>query len=473
MKDEVVLVLDCGATNVRAVAIKTDGKILAAWQEPNRTVPDPLFPGGIIWDIEAIWRKITLCIQSVVEKVEVSSIKALTLTTFGVNGAPVNGKGDLLYPVISWQCQRTIPLMEMAEQIIPFRQLYQKSGIHQYSFNTLYTLMWLKENRPDVLDRMKGFLFISSLLIHRLTGVLVNDTTMAGTSMLTNINKRSFSTGILSAFGLPNKFFELAEPGTKVGKVSKVAAEATGLPKGLPVIIGGHDTQFALIGSGAGQNEMVLSSGTWEILMTRSRQVDLGETSIAAGLTNELDVVPGIYNTGKQWLASGVIEWVKKSFFRAEVEAGERGLYSKMQDEGLQARKNPGDVVFHPDLATNEGLLSGIGLKTTRGQVYLAALRALAEKTREAKDLLEKTGGFRANALIIAGGGSRNALWNQIRANTLSIPVKCVSQPETTVLGAALVAMQTMNVFSSIEEGANALARTYETINPEEPVWPD
>ncbi|MGK3280560.1 hypothetical protein ACSLNO_28610, partial [Escherichia coli] len=41
--------------------------------------------------------------------------------------------------------------------------------------------------------------------------------------------------------------------------------------------------QFALFGAGAEQNEPVLSSGTWEILMVRSAQVDTSLLSQYAG----------------------------------------------------------------------------------------------------------------------------------------------------------------------------------------------
>jgi L-fuculokinase len=58
MKNSVVIVIDCGATNVRAVAINENGKIEALYSMPNSTDPDPYFPSGLIWDIDKIWDKI-------------------------------------------------------------------------------------------------------------------------------------------------------------------------------------------------------------------------------------------------------------------------------------------------------------------------------------------------------------------------------------------------------------------------------
>lgn len=466
MNEKIVIVLDCGATNVRAVAINTKGAILAIHKLSNNTSPDPDYTGGLIWDIEEIWQKLCTCIKLVVSQIDKTQIAAITVTTFGVNGAPVDMEGKLLYPVISWQCQRTVPLTDSVETIIPFEKLYAKTGVHQYSFNTLYTLMWLKQNRPKVIDRMEGFLFISSLFIHKLCGKLVNDTTMAGTSMLTDITTRQFSDEILTSLGLPNRFLKLEEAGTRVGEVRKEISELTNLPAGVPVVLAGHDTQFSLIGSGAGENEAVLNSGTWEILMTRSRNCKLDDNSRNAGLTNELDVIPGLINTGSQWLGSGVLEWIKHNFYSEEFKKSPSEVYSIMIDEGRTSQLS-GDLIFTPEFVTYNGGISGIGMNTSRGQIYRAALEGLALKTREALGTVLAAGQFETDSLIIAGGGTKNQLWNQIRANTLGKELKLVKQTETTVLGAAIIAMASLNIFSSVEEGVKALAQEYDYVYPE------
>lgn len=98
---------------------------------------------------------------------------------------------------------------------------------------------------------------------------------MAGTSQMLNIQQRDFSDDILQATGIPRRLFpRLVEAGEQIGVLQHEAASLLGLPVGIPVISAGHDTQFALFGAGAQPDEPVLSSGTWEILMVRSAQVD-------------------------------------------------------------------------------------------------------------------------------------------------------------------------------------------------------
>ncbi|NYZ52821.1 L-fuculokinase, partial [Escherichia coli] len=66
----------------------------------------------------------------------------------------------------------------------------------------------------------------------------------------------------------------------------------------------------------------------------------------------------------------------------------------------------------------------GVTLNTTRGHFYRAALEGLTAQLQRNLQLLEKIGHFKASELLLVGGGSRNTLWNQIKANMLDIPVK-------------------------------------------------
>ncbi len=467
MNNDIVIVLDCGATNVRAVAVNGDGVIKAIHALPNETRPDPCYPGGLMWDVVEIWVKFCACTRAISKKLKKEDIKAIIITTFGVNGAPVDDAGTILYPVISWKCQRTISVMHNIGTYMPLSELYQISGVNAFSFNTIFSLLWLKENHPDILDNMEGFLFMPSFFIHKMTGQLVNDVTMAGTSMLTDLKSRKFSDVILNKTGLPDKFFKCVDSGTIAGQLLPEPASEMGLPAGIRVIAGGHDTQMALIGSGGGIHEPVLSSGTWEVLMARSAQVTLSEESLKAGITNELDAVSGLYDSGMQWLGSGVIEWIKTAFYQKEAEENPGDVYGIMIEEAEKVDPDEMHLCFTPDFNTMSGQISGIGMDTNRQQIFRSALEALVRKTRDGLEQLEKTAGFKSGSLIVVGGGSKNTLWNQLRANALGIPVKISPQAEITVMGAALIAHTALGNYSSIEEAAVHLCRNYTVFEPE------
>ncbi|WP_142502544.1 L-fuculokinase [Klebsiella sp. 2680] len=448
MKQDVILVLDCGATNVRAIAVDRQGNIVARAATANASDMAVENSAWHQWSLEAILQRFAECCQQIRRELSSCRVRGITVTTFGVDGALVDEQGQLLYPVISWKCPRTAAVMESISRFMSPQQLQAISGVGAFAFNTLYKLVWLKENHPQLLTQAHAWLFISSLLNHRLTGEFTTDITMAGTSQMLDIQQRDFSPEILQATGLPRRLFpRLVEAGEQIGTLQNNAANLLGLEAGIPVISAGHDTQFALFGAGAEQDEPVLSSGTWEILMVRSAQVNTPLLSHYAGSTCELDSQPGLYNPGMQWLASGVLEWVRKLLWTPETP------WQTLIEEARLIPAGAEGVTMHCDLLASQNAgWQGVTLNTTRGHFYRAALEGLTEQLARNLQTLQKIGHFKAAELLLVGGGSRNALWNQIKANMLDIPVKVLDDAETTVAGAAMFGWYGIGEFTSPEQ---------------------
>ncbi|MBK7712721.1 MAG: hypothetical protein IPJ37_18505 [Bacteroidales bacterium] len=315
-KADIIIVFDCGATNVRAVAINANGEILASESYQNNTKPDPLYPSYRIWDVNEIWEKMCRASHKVIKEIDKERIAGVTVTTFGVDGTLFDKSGRMLYPVISWQCERTNSIMANIGKYIPMDELYSECGVLPFTFNTINKLIWFREQKPELVEKSDRFLFMPSIFSLFLTGEMINDTTMAGTSMVTSLEKRDFSENILNKISFPSdKFGDIAEAGTITGRISKKAALETAIPDGIPVVATGHDTQFAVFGSGAEINQPVLSSGTWEILMVRSEKFRSGRKQFDLGITTELDTRPGLYNIGNQWIASGILEWARRNLY--------------------------------------------------------------------------------------------------------------------------------------------------------------
>lgn len=469
LEKDIAIVFDCGATNVRVIAMDRSGKILASHTRSNETDEDPNFAGGRIWELEKLWGKLCEASKKVTAEIDTRRIAGVTVTTFGVDGTFVDEDANLLYPVISWQCQRTASIMNKIEKYLPLKAIYKISGVYPYAFNTINKMIWFKENRPDIIEQAHRFLFIPSLLINKLSGVLQNDATMMGTTMMADLGKRTFSNKILNAIGLDKEIFgSIGEPGHRAGEVHEEAAETSGLPKGLPVFLTGHDTQFAIFGSGAHLNQPVLSSGTWEVLMSRSKSFTASALELENNLTTEADAEKGIYNIGQNWLSSGVLEWFSNHFY-PELSGSE--LYETMIREAEQ--EMPGshnlsiDPAFYDDgSSANAGTISGLTIETRRSQLYRAFLESLAYRLREGLEALETAGNFKAERIICVGGGSKNKLWNQIRADVCNIPIQLIDQKETTVLGASMFVYAGAGLFKSAKEACKNIAYNPQLVYP-------
>ena len=167
---------------------------------------------------------------------------------------------------------------------------------------------------------------------------------------------------------------------TQVGQLHADAAQLLGLPVGIPVTSAGHDTPFALFGSGAGMTQPVLSSGTWEIPMGRPEQVDTASLAGFAASTLELASATGLYNPGLQWLTSGGLEWVKETCWKG-ANPGE--VYEQMIAEATAFAPGCDGVTLVPDLlvgggGVGGGASSGLSINSSRCHSYRATLEALS-----------------------------------------------------------------------------------------------
>ena len=467
-KGDIIIVFDCGATNIRVIAINSKGEILASESLPNNARPDPFYPSYRIWDVKEIWSKMCQASRKVVSQINPNDIAGTTVTTFGVDGTLFDKWGNMLYPVISWQCDRTIKIMQNIDKYLPLNELYSESGVLPFSFNTINKLIWFVEQIPDIVEKSSSFLFMSSIISFYLTGEMVNDTTMAGTSMLTSLRTRGFSENIIKKINFPfEKMGVPVEAGTVTGKINSTACAQTLIPAGTPVVATGHDTQFAIFGSGAEKNQPVLSSGTWEILMVRSQECRTGKEQLDLGITTELDSISGLYNIGNQWIASGVVEWVR------------RNLYSDITDRAYEVMISGAEKVppgcngvkvtpkFYEELKGKPaGQIHGLTLESTRDEIFRALLEALSARLAEGKSALENAGGFKTESILCVGGGSKNRLWNQLRADYAGVPLKIIDQKETTVLGASLFVQAACGNASSPEEARSAINYKTEIIEP-------
>lgn len=460
---DLIIVLDCGSTNLRAVAVDARGEVLSSASRPNASSPQPDGgPGWLIWDLPALWRKLAEACRETVGAVSPDAIRGVVATTWGADGAPIRADGTLAYPVISWQCPRTAPLVEaVAEQMSPW-EIYRQAGYPILSFNTLLRWLWLREHAPAALEAARCWLMMPGLVNYLLCGERSIDPTAGSTTMAMAIAERDWSEPLLALAGLTRDFFPpWIEPGGKIGEVTEAAASVTGLPAGTPVFGGGHDTQFALLGAGARPGEAILSTGTWEILSLRADRCEPNRQGFDDGVILEADAQPGWWNPQILMMGSGVLEWVRERFYGGEAS------YRQLIAEGEQAGVGAGGVMLVPSFVAGagptrrygtQGTLLGLSLTTSPGQIYRAALEGLSFQLREALRALSAATGLQATGLRVVGGGARNDLWNQIRADVTNLPVTVTAAREATLLGAAMVGFLGAGRFASLEEAAEALA---------------
>jgi L-fuculokinase len=123
---------------------------------------------------------------------------------------------------------------------------------------------------------------------------------------------------------------------------------------------------------------------------------------------------------------------------------------------------------FEESEGSGGGQISGLSMESTREEIYRAMLEALSLRLREGMRALEKAGGFSTDNILCVGGGSKNRLWNQVRADITGVPITIIDKKETTVLGAAMFIMYAAGLASSPDEAREMIPFETETFEPGE-----
>ena len=477
MAQELVVVMDCGSTNITVTAVDQKGGLVASVSQPNSPVAQKGGrQGWLVWDMEKLWETVCACCRQVCGEVGAQNIAAVTATTWGADGAPVASDGTLTYAPICWECPRTERTSRELSEKMGARRLFDITGYQVISFNTLFKLIWLRQNAPEALDEADKWMMMPGLLSFKLCGHMSIDATSASTMMALDLDECAWSDQLLAEAGLDRAFFpRFVYPGGVIGNLTEEASVQSGLKVGIPVVAAGHDTQFAPIGSGASEDEAILSTGTWEILMARTPTFAPNDVGFSEGLLIELDAVRGLYDPQLLMMGSAVLEWVRENLY-SEIEDRQKAYTTMIEGAG---RLDPGAggammvPSFVPDTGPTKkfntmGTLVGLGLNTSRSHVYRAALEGLCFQLKDALRILKAATGFAPKGIRVVGGGSRNELWNRLRADVCNLPVTITAHKEATVVGAAIAAWMGAGRFASLQEGQQELKTKTAVIEPSE-----
>ncbi len=467
-----VLIMDVGATNIRSIIVNEKGEIKSTASLPNTTKKQN--SKWVIWDIDEIWNKLKTTTREVLKGISSTSIKGIGVTTFGADGAFFDKKGNMLYPVISWQCERTIDTIKKLKKIISLEDLFYITGQQMFPFNTILRFLWIKENEPEIYQKAYKWMMVPGIISYKLTGEFSIAVPDGSTMMMLDLKKRDFSEKLLGIVDKERDIFpRLYEAGEIIGTLQKGIADELGLYEGIPVVAAGHDTQMAVYGSGVKLNQPVVSSGTWEILLVRTKNIELNKNTFENSINIEFDVLPEQFNPSGQWISSGVIEWLKNNFY--SMEKNKKNIYEIMINEAEDIKPAENSILFYPNFISEagiakkykkNGIIYGLKTSTSRGEIFRALMEGLSFQLKDALSILERAGNFKAETITIVGGGSKNMMWNQIKADVLGIPVVITKQKESTVLGTAIFTLAGAGIYNSADECRNNIDFTDKIILP-------
>jgi xylulokinase len=477
-----LLGLDIGTTSIKACLYDPQqGQIvdLAAQPTPVRH-PRPEWSEH---DPEALWTVLCDCLRRMAAAAAArgASIAALGISSLAEAGLPLDEHDRPLYPIVAWHDRRCAPQVTWWEANISLAELHAITGQRVSTSFGVNKWMWLRDSEPEVAARTRRWLSVPDYVHYRLAGGVeagaepVTDRSIASRTLLLDQRSLDWSPRLLSMAGLDRDLLARVCPsGAIAGHVSPQAAVETGLPVGLPCVLGGHDHLCASLAAGADRPGVVVdSTGTAAALLMVLNNFYTSEIFARQSLACYAHVAKDHYVLkGGLKAAGGSIEWLARRL------SGESGSlpYAELEAaawEGVGRRAGP---VFMPHLlgagspesdACSRGAMVGLLAAHNNGDLFRALLESLAYWTRQNLNEMERLTGQKPDRIVLLGGVTRLKLLSQLKADAVNLPVEIPDLPEAAATGAALLAGVGAGVFSSLSEAVASVRTHSETIPPD------
>jgi xylulokinase len=326
---------------------------------------------------------------------------------------------------------------------------------------------------------MARWLNVGDYLAYRLGGEMALDYSMASQTTVLDQRSLTLRPDLLHAFGLEQTIFPAPRPsGTVLGRVPSKVASETGLPEGLPVVLGGADFVSGAYAAGfLDAGDVAILTGTWENVIVCSDRAELEAPMRQCGAICDAHVAPHRWSIRIENLSGDVTEWYRKKInpiSDRELEDPE-AAWSYLIELAEAAAPGSGGVIFmshvfgsygprHDPLA--RGAFIGLTGASTRRELTRALFEGLNFQTRHAFEALVAGMGRSPGRVVAMGGGAKNHFWVQNKADILGHPLEVVTTPDVTPRGAAMIAGIGIGVFSDFRDAIRHFAQPKTLVSP-------
>lgn len=463
-----LLAFDLGAESGRAMLGQFDGTRLRL-EEIYRFANGPVRVADSLYtDALYLWTQIQTGLQKAAAQYG-QQIASVGVDSWGVDYALLDENDRLLSNPYHYRDSRTEGILQKAFAQVSREEIYLQTGNQIIPFNTLFQLLSARLQEPQNLHNARSLLMLPDLFHFWLCGEKANEYSNATTTQCFDQNRQVWATDLLNRLEIPPDIFQVVvQPGQKLANIHPWLAESSGCDR-IPVILpASHDTGSAVTAVPASSpNFMYISSGTWSLVGVELEKPLITRESLMRNLTNEgnpqgrtryLKIAAGmwiLHQCKLTWNSSGK-QYSYADLTSMAVAAPRRGILINLNDPEFVA---PGDM---PSRIRQYCQRTGQPVPHNDAEVTYCILESLAYMYRTLLDDLESVLGKKLEVIHIIGGGSRNALLNQLTADVTGLPV-LAGPVEATATGNVLMQAVGLGYLSSVDEIRQVVRDSFET----------
>jgi glycerol kinase len=453
MSAPVILAIDQGTTNTKALLVGANGDVLQSRSRPNRV--DYPKPGWAEQSASEIWEAVAALIAELVAAAPEVEIAALAISNQRETVLLWEAdSGRPIAPAVIWQCQRSADRCSALRDAGHAEEIAARSGLGLDPLFPAAKIGWLLDSVPGARARAeRGELrcgTIDSWLLWKLTdgAVHATDHSNASRTQLLNLDTLGWDPVLSTLFEVPLSLLPEVMPSDS--RFGTVATGITALPAGTPIHAMLGDSHAALFAHGVdGPGRVKATIGTGSSLMAATDR----RVASSHGLSTTI-----------AWSRGGRAQYALEGNISVSGHAAAfitelLGLADEAALTRLaQSVEDSDGVVFVPALAglgaphwcsEARGTISGMTLSTRPAHVARATLEAIALQIGDVLAAIEADLGTRVGELVIDGGAARNPLLAQILADLLDRDIARPRITEASALGAARMAAVAVGLASA------------------------
>lgn len=464
---KLIVGLDIGTSSVKAGLFDLKGREVAI-SRANYGIYSPQ-PEWTEQDPNEWWERTKKVLTEVMEGIDTASVAGVGLSGQCPGHVLVDESDNAIGNAIIWRDRRAKKEAKWLAENVTGAQAIEWIGtlIGEDPAMPPARLLWIRDNLPADWDKTHVILQPKDYIGLKLTGEAKTDIHSAYS--LVNPDTGKYEEDYFDLLGLSTNqmpaVLSLTEP---LGTVSMSAGEKTGLPIGIPVIVGTIDAWCENLAGGVTQaGGAVDVSGTSEMISMYSEVDYPGGPVFLARLGNDLRFLCGPTQAG-----GDTLRWLSDGFLQ---QSNQPSQFNQLQELAEEVPAGSDGVIFLPylygerapiwDPNARAGFFGLAGAHDLRHCVR-AVYEGVGYAIRNILEICERINSKEADYLTICGGGSQSRLWNQIKADIIQRPVKPVEIKESACLGAAILASVGVGIFPEMQEACSHMLRFKETIEP-------
>ncbi|MBU3161021.1 rhamnulokinase [Clostridium frigoris] len=416
------------------------------------------------WDTYKLFENIKTGIKKCVEIGKIP--KSVGIDTWAVDFVLLDKKDEIIGNAVSYRDDRTEGMMEEVFKIIPRDMMYLYTGIQFQRFNTIYQLLSIKKNKPEILEEAKTFLMIPDYLNFLLTGKKVNEYTNATTTQLVNSFDRTWDPKILDDLGIKKDIFqEIKLPKTKIGGLRSELVREFGFDMEV-VLPATHDTGSAFISSVCNDSDsLYLSSGTWSLIGLENRFPLCVPQTMGYNFTNEGGIdyrFRFLKNIMGLWIIQEVSRNLENKYSFAELVelARAKSDFTSIVDVNDDRFLKPENMIKEIKdycYETNQEVPRNVG------EIAMCVYNSLAHCYKKAVANIEEIFEKKFKRINIFGGGCQNIFLNELVAKVTGKEV-LAGPVEATAIGNITAQLLSYNIFKDLGQARGAIKESFHIV---------